>query len=69
MIRRPVRRERDPEPVYARYEDERYARQPVYETRPGPPHSDPPYLEEYDPRNPGPPAEAALVRQREVRYQ
>lgn len=71
MIRRPVRREREPEPIYTRYEDERYARQPVYETRPAPSRSDPAYYEEYDPRNPGPPlpTEAAPVRQREIRYQ
>ena len=71
MIRRPVRREREPEPIYARYEDERYARQPVYETRAAPSRTDPAYYEEYDPRNPGPPvpAEVAPVRQREVRYQ
>ena len=70
MIRRPVRRELEPEPKYARYEDERYARQPVYE-RAAPSRTDPAYYEEYDPRNPGPPlpTEAAPVRQREVRYQ
>ncbi|TVY75595.1 hypothetical protein LSUE1_G008463 [Lachnellula suecica] len=51
MIRRPVRRE--PEPVYATYEDETYARQPVYETRAAAPRSEPaPYEEEYDPRHP-----------------
>jgi hypothetical protein len=64
MIRRPVRREREPGPVYAR--------QPVYETRESrAPVSRPDeaYYEEYDPRNPGPPpAEAAHVR-REIRYQ
>jgi hypothetical protein len=71
MIRRPVRRERESEPIYARYEDERYVRQPVYETRAPISRSHPAYDEEYDPRNPGPPltTDAALVRQREVRYQ
>jgi hypothetical protein len=61
MIRRPVRREREPEPVY--YEDEVYARQPVYESRP-PPRAEPQY-EEYDPRQPAP--ASAPVRQ--ARYQ
>ena len=76
MIRRPVRREREreSEPLYARYGDERYTRQPVYEsreTRAAVSRQDPAYYEEYDPRNPGPPltTESAPVRQREVRYQ
>ena len=73
MIRRPVRREREREPIYARYEDERHTRQPVYEpqeSRAAISRTDPAYYEEYDPRNPGPPpAEAAPPRQREVRYQ
>ncbi|KAG0648060.1 hypothetical protein D0Z07_5920 [Hyphodiscus hymeniophilus] len=72
VIRRPVRREREAEPLYARYEDERYARQPVYEARENrAPTSRPDaaYFEEYDPRNPGPPlSEAAPVR-REIQYQ
>lgn len=75
MIRRPVRREREPEPVhvtyedeqYARkpvYEDEQYARKPVYETRPQVSRSDPAYYEEYDPRHPAPPPSAPPARQR-----
>ena len=72
VIRRPVRREREPEPVYARYEDDRYARQPMYEareTRAPTSRPEASYYEEYDPRNPGPPpAEAAPLR-REIRYQ
>jgi hypothetical protein len=70
MIRRPVRRE--PEPVY--YEDEVYARQPVYESRaptmPRPERAEPQY-EEYDPRQPvpgsGPGPAPAPIRQ--ARYQ
>jgi hypothetical protein len=72
VIRRPVRREREPEPIYTRYEDERYARQPVYETRETrAPISrpDPAYHEEYDPRNPGPPPAEAAPARREIRYQ
>ncbi|TVY92471.1 hypothetical protein LAWI1_G004012 [Lachnellula willkommii] len=51
MIRRPVRRE--PQPVYAAYEDDGYARQPVYESRAPVPRPEPAfYEEEYDPRHP-----------------
>ncbi|PMD38864.1 hypothetical protein L207DRAFT_530331 [Hyaloscypha variabilis F] len=57
MIRRPVRRE--PEPVYATYEDEVYTRQRA-------PASRPEVFEEYDPRHPEPPLQAPL---RQVRYQ
>jgi hypothetical protein len=64
MIRRPARRE--PEPIYATYEDDIYTRQPVYETRAPVSRSDPAYYEEYDPRHPAPPP-ATTVRQ--VRYQ
>jgi hypothetical protein len=64
MIRRPVRREREPEPVYATYEDEQYTRKPVYETRAPVSRSDPAYYEEYDPRHPEPPPSAGPVRQR-----
>ncbi|KAK0122329.1 hypothetical protein ONS95_010571 [Cadophora gregata] len=65
MIRRPVRRE--PEPIYATYEDDVYARQPVYESRaPAPRAAEPTfYEEEYDPRHPAPPPPPA----RQVRYQ
>jgi hypothetical protein len=63
MVRRPVRRERAPEPIYATYEDEQYPRKPVYETRAPVSRSDPAYYEEYDPRHPAPPT-AAPVRQR-----
>jgi len=75
MIRRPVRREREPEPryktyeneSYARkpvYEDEQYTRKPVYESRAAVSRSDPAYYEEYDPRHPAPPPSAAPSRQR-----
>jgi hypothetical protein len=64
MIRRPVRREREPEPVYTTYEDEQYTRAPVYESRPPVSRSDPAYYEEYDPRHPAPPPTAAPIRQR-----
>ncbi|TVY29786.1 hypothetical protein LHYA1_G002050 [Lachnellula hyalina] len=51
MLRRPVRRE--PQPVYAAYEDDGYARQPVYESRAPIPRPEPAfYEEEYDPRHP-----------------
>jgi hypothetical protein len=51
MIRRPIRRE--PEPVYAAYENDGYARQPVYESGAPIPRSEPAfYEEEYDPRHP-----------------
>ncbi|KAG4442230.1 hypothetical protein IFR05_002279 [Cadophora sp. M221] len=65
MIRRPVRRE--PEPVYAAYEDDVYARQPVYESRaPAPRAAEPTfYEEEYDPRHPAPPPPPT----RQIRYQ
>ncbi|KAL5326087.1 hypothetical protein ACEPPN_007225 [Leptodophora sp. 'Broadleaf-Isolate-01'] len=65
MIRRPVRRE--PEPVYAAYEDDVYARQPVYESRaPAPRAAETTfYEEEYDPRHPAPPPPPA----RQIRYQ
>ncbi|KAH9217244.1 hypothetical protein DL95DRAFT_386749 [Leptodontidium sp. 2 PMI_412] len=65
MIRRPVRRE--PEPVYAAYEDDVYARQPVYESRaPAPRAAETTfYEEEYDPRHPAPPPLPA----RQIRYQ
>ncbi|KAH7370759.1 hypothetical protein BKA65DRAFT_562688 [Rhexocercosporidium sp. MPI-PUGE-AT-0058] len=65
MIRRPVRRE--PEPVYAAYEDDFYARQPVYESRaPASRAAEPTfYEEEYDPRHPAPPPPPA----RQIRYQ
>jgi hypothetical protein len=55
MIRRPVRRE--PEPVYATYEDDGYARQPVYESRGPILRAEPAFVEEeeYDPRHPAPP--------------
>ncbi|EKD16297.1 f-box domain containing protein [Drepanopeziza brunnea f. sp. 'multigermtubi' MB_m1] len=57
MIRRPVRRE--PEPVYAAFQDDVYGRPPVYESRAHPPaasRAEPPfYEEEYDPRHPAPP--------------
>ncbi|KAF4633261.1 hypothetical protein G7Y89_g4855 [Cudoniella acicularis] len=57
FIRRPVRRE--PEPVYAAYEDDTYTRQPVYESRPPVSRSDPTfYEEEYDPRHPQAPPPA-----------
>ncbi|KUJ09173.1 uncharacterized protein LY89DRAFT_321228 [Mollisia scopiformis] len=62
MIRRPVRRE--PEPVY--YEDEVYARQPVYESRPA--RAEPQY-EEYDPRQPAPGPGPAPAPVRQARYQ
>lgn len=65
VIHRPVRRE--PEPVYAAYEDEPYSRQPVYETRATVARTDPAYYEEYDPRHPEPPPPATAAR--EVRYQ
>ena len=58
MIRRPVRRE--PEPVYATYENEVYTRQPRA------PATRPEVFEEYDPRHPEPPLQAPL---RQVRYQ
>lgn len=64
MIRRPVRREA--EPVYARYEDETYARQPAHETRATVSRSDPAYYEEYDPRHPAPPPTAPV---HQVKYQ
>ncbi|KAM3077402.1 hypothetical protein ACMFMG_006748 [Clarireedia jacksonii] len=65
IIQRQVRRE--PEPVYAAYDDEPYTRQPVYESRPAVTRTDPAYYEEYDPRHPAPlPPNAAG---REVRYQ
>lgn len=75
MIRRPVRREREPEPIYATYENdqyarkpvyegEQYARKPVYESRAAVSRSDPAYYEEYDPRHPAPPPSAAPPRQR-----
>ncbi|PVH82965.1 hypothetical protein DL98DRAFT_455911 [Cadophora sp. DSE1049] len=65
MIRRPVRRE--PEPIYATYEDDVYARQPVHEGRaPAPRAAEPTfYEEEYDPRHPAPPPPPA----RQIRYQ
>jgi hypothetical protein len=72
IIRRPVRREREPEPIYASYEDDRLVRQPVYETRETRallPRTDPAYYEEYDPRNPGPPPAEAATHRREIRYQ
>jgi hypothetical protein len=65
VIRRPIRRE--PEPVYATYEDGSYTREPVYETRPPVSRSALTYEEEeYDPRNPGPPPSTTT---RQVRYQ
>lgn len=64
MIRRPVRRER--EPIYATYQDDHYARQPVYETRAPVSRQDPAFYEEYDPRHPEP--APAPVRQ-QVRYE
>jgi hypothetical protein len=64
MIRRPVRRE--PEPVYATYEDEVYTRQPVYESRAAASRPEAPIYEEYDPRHPEPPLQAPV---RQVRYQ
>lgn len=65
MIRRPVRR--GAEPIYATYEDDVYARQPVYESRtPAPRAAEPTfYEEEYDPRHPAPPPPPA----RQIRYQ
>ena len=62
MIRRPVRRE--PEPIYATYEDDVYARKPVYESRaPAPRAAEPTfYEEEYDPRHPAPPPPARQIR-------
>ncbi|KAL2066599.1 hypothetical protein VTL71DRAFT_2670 [Oculimacula yallundae] len=65
MIRRPIRRQ--PEPVYTSYDDDVYARQPVYETRtPAPRAAEPTfYEEEYDPRHPEPPPPPA----RQIRYQ
>ncbi|ESZ95713.1 hypothetical protein SBOR_3933 [Sclerotinia borealis F-4128] len=62
VIHRPVRRE--PEAVYASYEDE--SRQPLYETRAAVARTDPAYYEEYDPRHPEPPPATVA---REVRYQ
>jgi len=64
MIRRPIRRE--PEPVYSLYEDEDYARQPVYESRVPASRPEAPLYEEYDPRHPEPPHQAPA---RQVRYQ
>lgn len=64
VIHRPVRRE--PEAVYAAYEDEPYSRQPLYETRAAVTRTDPAYYEEYDPRHPEPPT---VTTAREVRYQ
>jgi hypothetical protein len=64
VIRRPVRRE--PEPVYATYENAPFARQAVYETRAPVSRSDPAYYEEYDPRHPAPPPSTTI---RQVRYQ
>jgi hypothetical protein len=64
MIRRPVRRE--PEPIYAAYEDKVYTRQPVYESRAPASRPDPGLYEEYDPRHPAPPPQAPV---RQVRYQ
>jgi hypothetical protein len=64
MIRRPVRRE--PEPIYASYEDEVYTRQPVYESRAPASRPDPAFYEEYDPRHPAPPSQTPV---RQVRYQ
>jgi hypothetical protein len=65
MIRRPVAR-REPERIYAAYDDEVYSRPLVYESRAPAPGADPPvYEEEYDPRKPAAPPE--LVRQ--IRYQ
>jgi hypothetical protein len=76
MIRRPVRREREHEPIYAAYEDdqqyarksvfedEQYTRQPVYEMRAPISRTDPAYYEEYDPRHPAPPPSAPPARQR-----
>jgi hypothetical protein len=64
VIRRPLRR--DPEPVYATYENPSFARQAVYETRAPVSRSDPAYYEEYDPRYPAPPSSTTI---RQVRYQ
>ena len=61
MIRRPVRRER--EPIF--YENEVYARQPIYETRTSVARPEPNAYEEYDPRHPEP-ASATAVQQ--LRY-
>ena len=64
VIRRPIRR--DPEPVYASYEEAAYPRQPIYESRPlyekpGPiQRPDQPPFEEYDPRHPEPPPVAPV---------
>lgn len=60
MIRRPVRR--GPEPIYAPYQDDVYARPPMYESRaPAPVSRAEPtfYEEEYDPRHPAPPPPSA----------
>ncbi|RDL38233.1 uncharacterized protein BP5553_02573 [Venustampulla echinocandica] len=65
VIRRPVRRE--PEPIYATYEDDGYSRQPVYESRAPAPRAESVLYEEYDPRHPAPPP-IAPVRQAS-RYQ
>ncbi|RAL66560.1 hypothetical protein DID88_006250 [Monilinia fructigena] len=64
VIHRPVRRE--PEAVYAAYEDESYSRKPLYETRAAVARTDPAYYEEYDPRHPEPPT---VTTAREARYQ
>jgi hypothetical protein len=64
VVRRPVRRDIDP--VYARYEEEPYPRQVIYETRAPVSRSDPAYYEEYDPRNPAPPPTTTI---RQVRYE
>jgi hypothetical protein len=64
MIRRPVRRE--PEPVYATYEEDAYTRQPVYESRAPASRPEATFYEEYDPRHPEPPLQAPV---RQVRYQ
>ncbi|QSZ32752.1 hypothetical protein DSL72_002331 [Monilinia vaccinii-corymbosi] len=64
VIHRPVRRE--PETVYAAYEDNSYSRQPLYEARAAVSRADPAYYEEYDPRHPEPPPATAAS---EVRYQ
>ena len=72
VIRRPLRRDRETEPIYARYESERYARQPMYEireTRAPISRPDAAYYEEYDPRNPGAPPTEATPMRREIRYQ
>lgn len=54
MIRRPVRREVEREPVYADYEDDVYARPPIYENRAPVARAEPAFVEEeYDPRQPG----------------